>query len=69
MSLGKEMMSRLCQRFSTLTSRKFILVPDPSLSAAEAPLAHCPPQSLAPVLKLIASPPLCWLCGRGGVIL
>lgn len=39
MSLGKEVMSHLCQCLSTLTSRKFILVSDPNLyqcSAAEA---------------------------------
>lgn len=37
MSLGEEMMSHLCQRLSTLTSRKFIRAPDPTLSVQPKP--------------------------------
>lgn len=37
MSLGKEMMSHLCQRLSTLTSRKSIRAPDPTVSVRPKP--------------------------------
>lgn len=38
MSLGKEMMSHLCQRLSTLTSREFIRAPDPTVSVQRSPV-------------------------------
>lgn len=69
---AKEMMSHigLSPHIGTLISRKFILyLTQISLSAAKAQFAHCPPQSLAPLLELIPSLPLCWLCSQDGVIL
>lgn len=69
MFLGKEGDVTLMPMFShPLLQEVHPCIQPKTLSAAEAQFAHCPPQSLTPILKDPSSSPLCRLCGQDGVI-